>query len=247
MKKTKKTETLWLLGCVIFAVACFIFFGYINFTQPYDAKPANEVPLYIYMVWGLLYLPALVLPLAAHWKVVDFGFAFSPFALLAVVLAAIICNPISQSLQITLHSAMTEAFARTGEELFYRGFIYLLVLKILQDRPRNWLYAMLISSLAFSVIHLQILQLALARNLSMAQVVLATFEGMLNVFELALLFGFFRHWTKSILPSAAMHCLLKGGILTLPFCLLIFSGFTLWAKLRGEQVVSGFSNETIKT
>jgi len=143
------------------------------------------------------------------------------------------------SITITWTNAILEAFARTGEEVFFRGFLLALFTQLFAQRrhPRRW--AVLLSALLFALIHTQTFRPEFGEWYSSAYMPLAyrVFERLLNLFLSALVLALLCAWTRSVLPVAILHSALNSSILTLPFVLLIYGLITFWAHKRGEQVV----------
>ena len=103
----------------------------------------------------------------------------------------------------TWEYSLIEAFARTGEELYFRGFTYLLVLRMFKHK-KNWLWAVILSSLAFTLVHSQIFPPEYRTSF-------------FQVFITALFLAYLRHLTDSLLPGVTIHCFLKGGLSTVLF------------------------------
>ena len=223
-----------LYAAVIFALGCFL-----NYTEPYSLDPVRTLTLWGLILWGSCYLPIVVLPISARLKVTDFGFTLNPFLALAAALIVTMCFYATPTLIVPWRSALIEAFARTGEEVFFRGFLFVLFSELFRDKRRPWLWAALASSMLFALVHTQTFQpgyLAQHGSPDLAtsyQIV----ERLLNLFGLAFVFALMRAWTHSILPGALAHSLSKAGIATLPFVLLIYGLATLWAHWRAEPVI----------
>jgi membrane protease YdiL (CAAX protease family) len=210
--------------------------GYLNYITPYEPGPADDVQPWYLLFWALLYLPLLVYPIYANWRVSRFGFSVTPYTLLASVLFAMLCGSVTATQNPAWWGALTEAFARTGEELFFRGFLYLLLLEIFVNSRRPWIWAVVGSSLAFTLVHTQAFQpYYLEASPVMSPAYLAA-ERLFNIFLLGALFALLRHWTKSILPGSIAHSLVQSSFLALPFVLLIYAVFIGWAHLRKERV-----------
>jgi hypothetical protein len=101
----------------------------INFIA-WKEDPADYTVL-TYMFWGSLYAPLFIFYRAAGWKN-EAGFVVNRKIRLFVLLSAVLLGYfiITGNATTGWHSALTEAFARTGEEVSFRGFVYTLVLKL---------------------------------------------------------------------------------------------------------------------
>ena len=209
--------------------------AYLNYIQPYDPTPTGYPGFGLILLWTGLYLP-LLLPVLAHWEVKHFGFSVNPTLILASVLITGICAAIPSG-GISWLSGLSEAFARTGEEFFFRGFVFLLLLKMFEKKKNPWIWAVMGSSIVFTLVHTQFLRVD---SVATSQIV-SRFVGL---FISAVVLAAIRHWTKSILPGSIAHGSANGGILTLPFVLLIYAIITYWAYARKENVVSGFHRQT---
>lgn len=229
----------WLVWSSRYAVLVLAVAGFLNYTEPYSPDPVITPAPGELIVWASLYLPIIILPIVADLKVTDFGFTLNPFLALAVALIVTMCSFFSPIPIVTWRSALLEAFARTGEEIFFRGFLFVVLSELFRNKRRPWLWAAITSSMLFALIHTQTFQpgyLAQYGSPSMPasyQIV----ERLLNVFGIAFIFALLRVWTHSILPGAIVHSSLTGGIATLPLVLLIYGVATLWAHQRAEPVI----------
>jgi membrane protease YdiL (CAAX protease family) len=238
-KLEKSGNRHWLVWSSLYAVVVLALGCYLNYTEPYSSDPVAIPTHWELILWGLLYLPIIILPIVAGLKVTDFGFTLNPFLAVAISLIVVFCAFTNLTALVTWRSALIEAFARTGEEIFFRGFLFVLFSELFQNKRRPWLWAAIASSMLFAVVHTQTFQpgyLAQYGSPSMPvgyQIV----ERLLNVFALALVFALIRVWTRSILLGAIAHGLSSGGVATLPFVLLIYGMATIWAYWRNEPVV----------
>jgi membrane protease YdiL (CAAX protease family) len=229
----------WLFWGSLYATIVFLFGCYINFTEPYSPGPVTTPTLLELFLWGLLYVPVIVAPFIATWKITEFGFTIYPFLFLGCILVLALCGSIGEMPGVTWGSAFWEAFARTGEEVFFRGFVYFLILRLFSDRKRPWLWAVIGSSIIFTFAHTQAFYLNHQSIISYPSISAPVYiiGEFINLFLTSIVLALLRAWTHSVLPGAIMHGLLQGGILTLPFVLIIYSLFILWAHLRGEKVI----------
>jgi hypothetical protein len=79
-KKPKQlSDRNWLLWGSLYATPFLIIVCYLNYVEPYPSGPNTSLSPWQLFLWGLLYLPIIVAPIAACWKVADFGFTLNPF------------------------------------------------------------------------------------------------------------------------------------------------------------------------
>lgn len=244
MSTSTKSDKIWLWTASLYTVVVILLFAYANYSHPYSPEPATTANFWTLFFWGLLYVPVIVLPLTTTantvkpWRVTGFGFTLNVF----MVVVSVVCVLLLAALKtpsITWTSAILEAFARTGEEVFFRGFLLALFARLFEQKrhPRRW--AILLSALIFTLIHTQTFRPEFGEWYSSAYMPLAyrIFERLLNLFLTALEIALLCAWTRSVLPVAILHSALNSSILTLPFVLLIYGLITFWAHKRGEQVV----------
>jgi membrane protease YdiL (CAAX protease family) len=231
----------WLPWGGLYTAVFFAIIVYVNYSMPYSPGPVTGPVAWQLLFWGCLYLPVLVLPIAAGCKVIDFGFTLSPQLALAFIIVTLLCGLGSLTTRITWSSAVIEAFARTGEEVFFRGLLITLLTRLFNKKRRPWLWAAIASSLIFALAHTQTFQPSfLSQNgYPYSPAILVIFTRLFTVFAVGLVFALVRVWTRSILPGAIAHSIINSGFLALPFVLAIYSLGLLWAYLRGEQVTFG--------
>lgn len=163
------------------------------------------------MLWISFYVPMYIFIKRASWRVEDFGFVINKrLTIISAILIIFISFKINSSFSFAfIGFFLLEAFARVGEELFYRGFIYNLVLKLSKAKQNSWLFAVFISSFLFTIMHTQTFLPDNPLNMP-------------SIFISALLLGLLRHWTGSILPGIIIHCAANGGILSMIMGILIY-------------------------
>jgi membrane protease YdiL (CAAX protease family) len=232
-----KKWLLWgsLYAAILFAVICLL-----NYSTPTSPGPVTELIPWQFILWGFLYLPIIVGPIIAGWKVTGFGFSLSPQLGLACLLVIGLCGPLTGGAsRDSLGGAAIEAFARTGEEVFFRGFLFFIFIRLFDHQRKAWLWAVFGTSILFALAHTQTFQQSFPNQdgSSSAAGGYAIIERLLNVFGAAVILGLLRAWTKSILPGAMIHGLLNSGILTMPFILVIYFLLIFWAYRRGEQIL----------
>lgn len=233
--KTAADNKRYLTIAAISAGFMILLVSVTNYIIPYAPGPFSRLPpIHSVIAWALLYVPLLAAFHTPGWKTEKFGFVLNPrlgITMLLLFPVSIMMGGISQT---HWWGALIEAIARSGEEIFFRGFLYLLVLKIFAGRSKDWLWAVFLTSLVFALIHTQTFQ----STYFSAQVSLSTgyliVQRLLNVFLLGLFFSLLRHWTQSILPGVMVHTALKGGPLALIFGILIYFLITILVVERSK-------------
>jgi membrane protease YdiL (CAAX protease family) len=215
--------------------------------MPYDPNPVNSPSTIQLILWFLLYVPLGLFTAITNWKIEDFGFSINYRTVFASILVLALCVPIILTFEVPWRSALIEAFARTGEEVFFRGFLFLLLLKVFSEKARPGMWAIIISAVVFALVHTQTFQASFISTYGAGPIGYRIFERMLNIFLFGALFALVRHWSQSILPGVIAHSLLKAGVLALPFCLIIFTGFVYWAHRRGEAVLPWMKSDKDST
>ena len=237
-KSKQANKRNWLLWAGLYAAILLAIGGYLNYTEPYSPGPSTTPILWQLILWASLYLPVIVLPIAARWKVTDFGFTLSPNLAIAALIVTLFCAVITNAIAATWGSGILEAFARTGEEVFFRGFLITFFIRLFDNKRRPWLWAAIVSSILFALVHTQTFQQSYLSTHSSpyAPAIFTIIQRLLNVFGMGLVLALLRVWTRSILPGAIAHSIINCNILALPFVLVIYSLITFWAYRRGEQV-----------
>jgi membrane protease YdiL (CAAX protease family) len=155
-----------------------------------------------WVLWSAAYLLALLFSLFAAWRPAELGLDFTPW--LAVVSAALLLL-LSVYLGTDLPPVydwrpwVTEAFARTSEEILFRGVLFGLVLRGLGIWRWRGLAALLLTSLLFALVHAPFYGSAGQTNLPLA-------------FLLGIVLGLLRLSTGSVLPGIMLHGILNAGI-----------------------------------
>lgn len=238
--ETAKADNTWLLCSSLFALAFLVLIGYLNYVSPYSAEATTSPPFWTVVTWGVLYFPVVILPLAAKRNISDFGFTLSPQLAFGVVIVFMLCSMFN-SVQTSWVGASVEAFARTGEEIFFRGFLFDIFIQLFTSKRRPWLWAAILSSILFALIHTQTFQQSFLsqRGYPAMPAISIILQRLVNVFGLGLIFALTRVITRSILPGAIFHSMVYGGILAVPFVLGIYFAELLWAYKRGERISFG--------
>ena len=213
-----------------------------NYWSPYDpGSPTQPEPVFL-VVWLALYLPALVLPSVFGWQIRDFGWGLGVVGLVASVLAVGLCGGMARlKVGFGVPEAVIEAFARTGEEVFCRGYLYFLIEHAARSRRYPWMWAVIGSSVLFTGMHTTAFNevLLAGRDGTPAAYVIA--ERFASVLLGALVLGLLRASTGSIIPGALVHAMVGGGVLTVPFVALIVTGMAFWGRRRGESLFDGIT------
>jgi membrane protease YdiL (CAAX protease family) len=241
-KSKQANNKNWLLWAGLYAVSVLALGSYLNYTEPYSPGPVTTPILWQLILWVSLYLPVIVLPLAACWKVTDFGFSLNPKLAIAALLITLLCAVITNAIAATWGNGILEAFARTGEEVFFRGFLITFFIRLFDNKRRPWLWAAIASSILFALVHTQTFQQLYpgTQGSSYTQAIFTIIQRLLNIFIIGFVFSLLRVWTRSIVPGAIAHGIINSNILALPFVLVIYGLITFWAYRRGEQVAFRF-------
>jgi len=237
MEISQQNQRMQTFLSALYAILICALIMYLNYVMPYSSDPVTSPSLIQLCFWLLLYAPVIFSIVFEDWKMTDLGFTLGRRALIASLICFLICGSITQMINAPWYGALIEAFARTGEEVFVRGFLFLLLLKAFDGKSRPGIWATLASSLIFTLIHTQTFQSSYFEgDIETMWRALLILQRFFNIFLFAAVFGLLRYWTDSILPGAILHTVSKGGILALPFCLAIYGGILYWAYVRGERV-----------
>jgi membrane protease YdiL (CAAX protease family) len=243
--KTIIGNNKWLIWSSVYTLMILFIGAYINYVLPYSSEPMTNPEPWMIIIFGTFYLPIIILPLAAKRDVSDFGFTFTPRLAIGFVVILIICAPFSKISGASWGSAGLEAFARTGEEIFFRGFIFDVFYQLFSKRRRPWLWAVIASSILFAAAHTQTFQESFfMTNVNPENSAFhIIFERFINLFGAAIVFALVRVATKSILLPAIVHSVVGArSIYALPFVLVIYFVAIFWAYKRGERILFGFSD-----
>lgn len=234
----------WVLVGIGYTILVVMVGGYVNYTFQYSPDPVDSPANLHWWIWSLLYIPLLVFPLIAKWEVKNFGFSINPVLLYVSILITLFCGLIVfSSVNASPVGGLAEAFARTGEEIFFRGFVFLLLLEVFKKKLRPWIWAAVVSSFIFTIVHTQTFQPDYFPEDRVGHQAYFILERLVNIFIGGLGLAFLRHWTKSVLPGSMIHSLNQGGLISLPFVLLIYIIIVLWGITRKEKIIFGFSTK----
>ena len=184
---------------IIYTISFLIFGAILNY-HTWSSEPMKVFNIIDIGFWALLYLPMFIFSRYADWEINDFGFDLNYKVVVITVLLIIVF--IINGAYITFNNwkiSLIQMYARTGEELFFRGFIYMLGIKLFNNKKRPWLWAVMISSLSFAFVHTQTFLPEYNTN-------------MIDIFLLAVVLSLFRKWTKSILPGIIIHVFLQSNV-----------------------------------
>lgn len=214
---------------VIYTIVSLILFAILNYFT-WTAGPVTEIALLYFVGWISLYVPLFIFYSHAQWEVNETGFTINKRVGIIVALSLVLGGYLYMKeprmfVVEKWYSSVIEAFARTGEEVYFRGFIYTLVLKLFQHKKKPWMWAVLLSSIGFSAMHTQTLLSEYGTSI-------------FQVFLFALFTAYLRHLTGSVLPGITIHCLLKGGLAGVLFGWIIYVLFVLLSYHRGEKIWS---------
>lgn len=233
---------------IAYALAVALCGAVLNVVTFYD--PSTPVVLDVWAIgfWLLLYVPILIWPPMFGWRLKEIGFGLNPWTLVASLLLIGTCGAfVRLKPGFALTDAAVEAFARTGEELFFRGFVYTLILRLSAGRKRPWLWAVAGSAIAFMSVHTTAFRPEYVASMGDRPAWWIILERLQNVLLLGLVFGLIRAGTQSIWPSVLAHSLSGGGLLALPVTVVLLSAGWFWGKLRGEPMLDWISSERLNT
>ncbi len=226
IKQTSREEKLYLYGS-IYVLLSTIIFGVINYFT-WSPGVVTEVSALFLLSWIPLYLPMIVFNQFADWRVSEFGFVVDKrtgiVAAISLLFGVWVCvkEPTLWMFDRGYYS-LIEAFARVGEELYFRGFIYLLVLKLFKAEKKPYIWAIVLSSIVFAAMHTQTFLPEYGTSL-------------FSVFLSALLLAYLRHKTDSLLPGITIHSFLKGSLLGILFGWAIYALFVLWDYIEKRHI-----------
>jgi membrane protease YdiL (CAAX protease family) len=207
--------------CIILSV---IAFGIINYCT-YTPGVNDEYPLWSLLLWSYLYVPLFLLKIFNGWKVTDFGFVMNRRVVITVGVSGLIAGWVffaspEYRMSARWEYSLLEAFARVGEEVFFRGFVYLYFEKLFSMKNRPHVWAIILSSIAFTLPHTHTFLPGVHMPIS-------------TVIMAAILMAYLRHKTGSILPAILIHCFVGSDLLGALFGLAIYSLFIMGVGMGG--------------
>lgn len=213
----------------VFYTLSFLLIAGIGNYYTWSKGPVESLNLLFILGWVFLYIPFFTYHKFDNWKIKEFGFIvnYKVLGCIVLFLAILFLNneiPIASNWKSTI----MEVVARTGEELFFRGFLYVLFLKIFNKQKRSWIWAIILSSICFTMVH--------------TQTFLPEYQNsMIDVFKIGVFLALLRKWSKSILPGMLIHIFIKSfNILGLILGTALYIVFILIAYFRKKEKVFEF-------
>lgn len=247
MKRSPQYSWMDVRIGAVCAVALAIWMAILNAVTFYD--PATPVTLNVWGIgiWLLLYVPVVVWATVFGWRLKEVGFGFNPWALVASLLLVGACGAAARLKPgFTLMDSTLDAFGRVGEEVFFRGFVYTLIMRATAGRKHNWVWAVVGSAVAFTAVHTTAFRPEYIASMGDRPAWWVILERLLNVLLLGLVFGLIRYGTNSIWPSALAHSLSGGGLLALPGAVVYLLAGWLWGRSRGEPMLDWISGDSTR-
>ena len=213
-----------LRNSIKYCVLTLVFVSAINLINHFYIHSNRYFNFVFMLIFGVIFF---LLPFYSakknDWTVLDLGFDVNLTSIIiSVVLLALFTYKGGFTLyKETYYQSIVEGIMRTGEELFVRGFIYYVVLKVCEGDHHKHLKAMVISSLYFTLAHTSIF---------LGKYHMGFIGMFVNTF---LIFSTMRYICKSLLPVIVLHTFLNGGILSTIIGTLIFIGVKArYSKIR---------------
>lgn len=213
MVKNISKKEVYKFGIAYIALITVIaaIFNYFTWHSKYSSSLGFMIVVLTIMLWIAFYVPMYVFIKRDAWSIRDFGFVVNKrLIIISIILVLFIIIKLKLCFSFAFVGyILLEAFARVGEEVFYRGFIYTFSLKLFNGKQNSWIWAIFISSLMFAIIHTHTFLPDNQLNI-------------LSIFLSALILGLLRFWTDSILPGIIIHCVANGGILCMLAGILLY-------------------------
>lgn len=226
---------------VLFAVVVTIAGAVANANAPYDPGTATQLRPAVLTLWAMLYVPTLVLPAFGGWRLRDLGWSLGAIGLASCVLIVGLCGAVRVNAAFNWGDAAVEAVARTGEEVFTRGFIYGLIERAFRRRWCGTACAIVGSALLFTVVHTTAFGDAVWVGPEAPSATYVIIGRLSDIFLASVGLGLLRAATGSIIPGAFVHATANGGALTAPFVCLIVIAIGYWGQRRGEHLFHGIT------
>lgn len=234
------------LGFLLGYSALAALLNYLTTIQPISASQETR-PWILGISWALIVL--LYLPIYGafiysnrkwNWSLDEWGFGLKGrnwlsigLAILALLIVWLPLPPIELgSLRIGDLGSLREMFAQAGfsiqffggyarvaEELLFRGFALILFRRIFSRSRYSWLWAILISSALFALVHThkvsQMIQLFLGAAIPLAA---------------------FTLWTRSISTAFVLHAIAGGGPIGALYAAVFFTGVAIYNAKRKQDL-----------
>lgn len=212
-----------------------------NFRTPYESSTTSSPTISQILLQGLLFVPFFVFALFRDWNFKEFGFLLNPRAALSALLIVGVLVPSFLNYYNYPLIGVVEGFARFGEELFFRGFLFVLVAVLFRGRSKPWLWATIISSACFALVHTQVFQPTYFSAIANGTRFFLVAQRLVNVFLAGMALALLRHWSRSLLPPIVVHTALNGGLIAIAVGVVMFGAFLVWAIVRNERVMMGMA------
>ena len=219
-----KSDRSLLIGIIYVIFICSVG-GLVNHYNEELADIGWISTLLPYVIWTLLYLPLVYFVAKGRWNIKDFGFKLNiESIILSIIIILFFAFFKTETIKNNLYftKIISEAFARTGEEVFFRGFVYLLIIKLFSGKKHISIWAIILSSIIFAVIHTQP-----GRE----------FAGLSLFITVVGLLAIPRWLTNSILPCVVIHLLMNSSLITAVIGIMIFLIIIFIGLIRGENVI----------
>ncbi len=225
-------RTFWL----IYSVLAISAFAVVNAITPYEPGVPNEANVLLVLLLVLLCLPLVVFSRFPNWHLADFGLQLNPLSLaIAVLIGAVCSSAIGYKDGFQLFDGIVEAALRSGEEVFFRGFVFSLVLVFAGKRKYAWAWATFMSALLFAAAHTSAFRQEYLSTGGTTAPWLFVTERLLNVLLVGIVMGLMRAGTGSIIPAIVSHSIAGGGVIALPSVAALLIVLFLWSIARREH------------
>lgn len=200
-----KTVNRELRFCVIYLIVTMIVFMIGNLLEYYYLSKFKIIDVLVEFFVAIIYfIPLFYCNIKCKWNRFNLGFNFNVKSIIITIM--LLCVFLYKLGDLRYKNSFTfsinEGILRCGEEFYFRGFIYFLILKIYENYPSKNSKAMIISSVLFTLGH---------STIFIGVYPLDIFSMFISTF---LAFATLRYYTKSLLPEIAMHTYLNGGFIS---------------------------------
>lgn len=223
---TKKSINKSIKVGIVYSIFVLVLSTCVTLFMNYYGEDYQELGNVINFIFILLFfIPLLIFKDNSDYMLEKLGFKVSWESVIitfCIVLLLSIATGFNSTTELTIGSKIIEGIARTGEEFFFRGFIYLIILRLFKNEKHKNVSAMILSSLIFTIAHTEIF--------------LGTYHfGFFNMFfNTFITFAVIRHFSKSLLPVVAIHTFMNGGIVSCIIGIMITS-VVIYASHTNEK------------